>query len=288
VISAPRAGSRDGAGLEFVAEMYGVQLDQLAVRLELTSRQARALAARWTDRRLADSEALGPGPPWVWLTRAGLRACGLSYAAVPPALPRLAHIRATTAVRLALEAVPGYADARAHWRSERRLRSRLSGRLGARVHLPDAEVHWPDAGPRSMPAWAGECWAIEVELTPKTVSRTTAIMRELLARTGDYGAPAAEARVAGMPARHARAIYLCSPAAAPTVRRSRDALGSLATRVEIRDLPATAYLPGQASSRSRRGTAAGTDTRGVPRVSGPGAGSGGPSPRTGTAIRAEP
>ncbi len=226
--------------------MYGVQLDQLAALLGLADRQARALAASWSGRRLADSAILGPGPPWVWLTRTGLRACGLRYAAAPPALPRLGHIRATTAVRLALQAAPGFAAGGAHWRSERRLSSRLGGTLGSRQHLPDAEVHWPDTGPADPPAWAGECWAIEVELTAKTVARTTSIMRELLARTGDYGCTAAEAAVPGAQARHARAIYVCSPAAAGTVRRARDALGSLADRIEIRDLPASAYLPSPA------------------------------------------
>jgi hypothetical protein len=231
---------RDSTGLAFVAEMYGVQLDQLATLLALTRRQVRMLVARWTDRGLADSGVLSPGLPWVWLTRAGLQACGARYAAAPPALPRLAHLRAVTAVRLALEAAPGYGEAGAHWRSERRLRARLGGRLGSRDHLPDGEVHWPDAAP--VP-WAGECWAAEVELTAKTVRRTTAIMRELLARTGDYGCPVVEARVAGQLPRHARALYVCSPGAASTVVRARDALGSLAGRVEIRDLPGSASMP---------------------------------------------
>ncbi len=96
---------------------------------------------------------------------------------------------------------------------------------------------------RSGPAPAGECWAIEVELTPKTLARTTAIMRELLTRTGDYGAPAAEARVRGHPPRHARAIYLCSPAAVGVVGRARDALGADGARIEIRVLPPGASLP---------------------------------------------
>ncbi len=239
--------------------MYGVQLDQLAALLGLSDRQARALAAGWSGRKLADSAVLGPGPAWVWLSRTGLQACGLRYPATTPALPRLAHIRATAAVRLALEAAPGFAAGGAHWRSERRLSSRLGGRVGSRQHLPDAEVHWPDTGPAAPPAWAGECWAIEVELTAKTVARTTSIMRELLARTGDYGCPAAEAHAPGAPARHARAVYLCSPAAAGTVHRAREALGSLADRIEIRDLPASAYLPsperprGSAPAVTRRG-----------------------------------
>ncbi|HEY7324069.1 MAG TPA: hypothetical protein VH520_04510 [Streptosporangiaceae bacterium] len=236
---------QDAAALPFLADMYGLQLDQLTALLGLTSRQSRAVVARWVSRNLADSGTLSPGPPWVWLTRAGLRAVGARYPAAAPALPRLAHLRAVTAVRLALESVAAYRDGSAHWRSERHLRARMGGRVGARDHLPDAEVHWPDAaalGP--APAWAGECWAIEAELTPKTVARTAAIMREVLTRTGDYGCPAAQARVPGVPQRHVRVVYLCSPAAAGTVGRARDALGSLGARVEIRPLPATAYLAG--------------------------------------------
>src|SRR3984957_16859046 len=91
------------------------------------------------------------------------------------------------------------------------------------------------------PAWAGECWAVEAELTRKTVRRTAAIMAEILTRTGDYGCPAAEVRVPGLPPRHARVLYVCSAAARPTVIRARAALpGALAARVEVRGLPAGA------------------------------------------------
>ena len=121
------AGS-DVAGLLFVAEMYGVQLDQLAAVLDVSEQRARAIAARWRSRGHAESARLGPGPPWVWLTRAGLASCGLPYAQAPPALSRLAHIRAVIAVRLALESAPGYRAAGAYWRSERRLRGRQGGR----------------------------------------------------------------------------------------------------------------------------------------------------------------
>lgn len=238
-LSTSAAPGRDAAGLSFVAEMYGVQVDQLAAALRVSSQRASAIAGRWVSRRLAEADRLSPGPRWVWLTRTGLAACGLSYAPSPPALPRLAHIRAVTAVRLALEEAPGYAAAGAHWRSERRLRSRLGGRLGQRDHLPDAEVHWPDGAPVG---WAGECWAVEAELSAKTVARTSAIMREILTRTGDYGCPAAEAAVPGRPPRHARALYLCSPAALGTVLRGRESLGPLAARIEVRDLPAGALL----------------------------------------------
>jgi hypothetical protein len=220
----------------FTGEMYGVQVDLLAVVLGGTLPAARAAVARWRRLGYADVARLGPGTSWVWLTRAGLAACGLRYAPLPPALSRLAHIRAVITVRLALQAARGYQQAGAFWRGERRLRARAGTRP---MHLPDGEVHWPDAAP--VP-WAGECWAIEAELTRKTVARTTAIMRELLSRTGDYGCPAAGAAVPGRPPRHARALYVCSAAARPTVLRARQALGPLSARVEVRDLPARATL----------------------------------------------
>ena len=228
--------ARDIDALVFVGEMYGVQLDQVAAVLGVRPERARTIAARWRELGYAESARLGPGPPWNWATTPGLAACGLRYTATPPALSRLAHIRAVTAVRLALLDTAGYRRARAYWRGERRLRAGC--RVGIRHHLPDGEVHWPDEA--DVP-WAGECWAVEAELTRKTVARTAAIMRELLSRTGDYGCPAADAAVPGRPPRHTRALYVCSSTALPTVLRARDDLGRLAVRIEVRELPAGAF-----------------------------------------------
>ena len=233
---------RDIDGLVFVAEMYGVQLDQLASLFEVTEARAAAVGARWRARGYADAARLGPGKPWLWLTRAGLAACGLRYTAATPALSRLAHIRAVTAIRLALESSGTYRTAAACWRSERHLRARI-GKVGAREHIPDGEVHWPDTA--NVP-YAGECWAIEAELTAKTVRRTVAIMRELLTRTGDYGCPAAERMSPTAAPLYARALYLCGGAARPTVLRARAALGTelgaaLGARIEVRDLPPGAH-----------------------------------------------
>jgi hypothetical protein len=228
---------RNSDALLFAADMYGLQLDQLTA-LTGGERSARAAAARWRELGYAETARLGPGPVWLWVTRAGLAACGLTYKPARPALSRLAHIRAVAAARIALEGTSGYQAASAFWRCERRIRARHG--VGVRQHLPDAEVHWPD-----VPgiAWAGECWAVEAELTPKTVTRTVAIMREMLIRTGDYGCPAPDVAVPGQPPRHARVLYLCSPAALPTVRRARDVLGPQSARIEIRDLPPGALLP---------------------------------------------
>ncbi len=236
-----RLAARDIAGLLFVAEMHGVQLDQIATVLRVSQPRARAVVAGWRRARYAQSGRIGPGQPWIWLTRAGLSACGLPFPATSPALARLAHLRAVTAVRLALEATSGYHAAGAFWRSERRLRARMGGRVGLREHIPDAEVHWPDDA--AMP-WAGECWAIEAELTRKTVARTAAIMHEILTRTGDYGCAAGQAHLPGGVPRHARVLYLCSPAARATVTRAVRLAGPLGGRVEIRDLPPGAAMPG--------------------------------------------
>jgi hypothetical protein len=227
---------RDADALVFAADMYGIQFDQLAA-LTGGDRSARAAAKRWRDLRYAETARLSEGPAWLWVTRAGLAACGREYQARKPALPQLAHIRAVAATRIALEATGAYRQASAFWRCERRIRARHGP--GIRQHLPDGEVHWPDSAPV---AWAGECWAIEAEVTPKTVARTTAIMQEILTRTGDYGCPAAEAAVPGGPPRHARALYLCSPAALTTVLNARALLGPLAARIEVRDLPPGARL----------------------------------------------
>ncbi len=232
----PGLAVRNADALVFAADMYGVQLDQLAA-LVGGARPGRAAAARWRALGYAQTARLGPGPAWLWVTRAGLAACGLTYAPAQPALSRLAHIRAVAAVRLALQATAAYRSAQPFWRCERRIRARHG--VGVRQHLPDAEVHWPDG---AQVAWAGECWAVEAELTPKTVARTGAIMREILSRTGDYGCPAADAVVPGRPPRHARALYLCSPAALGTVLRARAELGPLAARIEVRDLPQGALL----------------------------------------------
>ena len=97
-------GDRDIDGVLFIAEMYAVQVDLLAVVLGGTVPRARAAATRWRRLGYAESGRFGPGPSWVWLTRAGLAACGLHYPPISPALSRLEHTRAVATVRLALAA----------------------------------------------------------------------------------------------------------------------------------------------------------------------------------------
>ena len=232
----PGRAVRNPDALIFAAEMYALQFDQLAA-LVGGEQTAKAAAARWRALGYAQTARLSAGPAWLWVTSAGLAACGLSFPAAQPGLSRLAHIRAVAAARIALEATAAYRAASPFWRCERRIRARHG--VGQRQHLPDAEVQWPDEAPV---AWAGECWAVEAELTAKPPGRTVAIMREILSRTGDYGCPAEEAMVPGRPPRHARVLYVCSPAAVAAVLRARAELGPLAARVEVRDLPPGALL----------------------------------------------
>jgi hypothetical protein len=173
---------------------------------------------------------LGKGPAWCWPTPAGMRLLGLRYAAREPSVTRLAHIRAVLAVRLWLQSGEAYQEGRAWWRSERRIRAAAGGRVGI-AHVPDAEIHWPsiDSSP-----YAGQIWAIEAELTPKPLARTTGIMRAMLTRTSDYG-PADPAR---LDARYAQIVYLVAPAAISIATRSIGSLPQeLQQRMVARDLP---------------------------------------------------
>jgi hypothetical protein len=207
----------------------------LAGFLGVQPTRLRAVVARWRHAGYAETARLGPGPAWCWLTRTGLAVTGQHYALARPALGRLAHIRAVLAVRLSLQDSDAYRDGRAWWRSERRIRAAAGGKVGTIGHVPDAEVSWPGTDS----AYAGECWAIEAELTPKPLARTTAIMTGLLARTADYQ-PAARP---GHGPRYDRVIYLTAPAARSIVNRAAAELpGPLRARMAIRDLPPGAVL----------------------------------------------
>jgi hypothetical protein len=90
--------------------------------------------------------------------------------------------------------------------------------------VADAEIHWPSIEASPYP---GQVWAIEVELTPKPVDRTTRIMAGLVTAM-----------------QYAQVIYLTAPAARQVVTRAAASLppGERA-RVAIRPLPAAAFFP---------------------------------------------
>jgi hypothetical protein len=125
-----------------------------------------------------------------------MAATGLGFPATRPALGRLAHIRAVLAARLWVQASRAWQDGRAWWHYERRLRADHPA-VGRAGHVPDAEIHWPSI---AVSPYAGQVWAIEVELTSKPADRTTTIMTGLLT-----------------PLRYAQVIYLTAPPARPVV-----------------------------------------------------------------------
>jgi len=220
-----RLSQRDIDGLLLVGEHFGAPYDLLARALQVDQERLPPILARWRRAGYAATGRLGPGPGWCWLTRDGMTATGLGFPATRPSLGRLAHLRAILAARLWMAANPAWQQGQAWWHSERRLRAEQPA-AGRKGHIPDAEIHWPsiDGSP-----YAGQVWAIEVELTPKPLERTTRIMTGLLA-----------------PMSYTQVIYLTAPAARSVVTR---AAGSLPPgdrpRVAVRDLPGYAFTPEQ-------------------------------------------
>jgi hypothetical protein len=207
------------------AEHSGAPYDLLASALAARPARLRGITARWRRAGFAATGRLGPGPAWCWLTPAGMAATGLGYPASRPAMARLAHIRAVLAARLWFQAAPAWNQGCAWWHSERRLRAAqpVPARAG---HLPNAEIHWPSI--QASP-YAGQVWAVEVELTPKPLPRTAQIMTGLLS-----------------PARYAQVIYLAAPPARPVLTRAAAGLPpDWQPRIVIRDLPPSAFTPGE-------------------------------------------
>ncbi len=221
-----RLSQRDIDGLLLCGEHYGAPYDLLAAALGTRPGRFPAIIARWRRAGYVATGRLGSGPGWCWLTRDGMAATGLGFPAVRPALSRLAHIRAVLAARIWMQASPAWRDGCAWWHSERRLRTDqyAAGRTGPYGHVPDAEIHWPSIAGRP---YAGQVWAIEVELTPKPLVRTTRIMTSLLT-----------------PMQYAQVIYLVAPPARRVVSRAA-ALLPPGERdwLAVRDLPSCGLAP---------------------------------------------
>lgn len=217
-----RLQARDVNGLVTLADMYAAPYDLLAAHLSVPESRLRGIVARWRDAGLAVTGKLAEGPPWCWLTPAGMRQVGHHWEAAPPPLARLAHIRAVLAARIWLEGDEAWQAGRAWWRCERRLRGDRPG-VGQPGHLPDAEILWPSVpgSPR-----AGQTWCVEAELTPKPAARVQRITAALLAQP------------------YAQVMYLCAPAALPVVRQ---AAGNFrpeqAARIIISELPPAGLMP---------------------------------------------
>jgi hypothetical protein len=237
-------GGPDAAALDFVTEMYGVQLNQLAALLahrgEATTGgaadRAGELVARWRVAGLAETGQLSLGQEWVWASRKALRARGLPTKLVRPQVHGLRHTHAVTDVRLAVERATAWRDSGARWRAERSMRIEVG--YSPTEHVPDGEAHYPGDVPSP---WAGEIWAVEVEISAKTVARTAEVMLEVLTRTGDYDRDVMNSLVPETRPRYARLVYVCSPKAARAALSARAELGSpLSARIDIYNLPESA------------------------------------------------
>jgi hypothetical protein len=219
-----RLSQRDIDGLLLCGEHYGAPADLLAIALRVHPDRLSAITARWRRAGYAATGRMGPGPGWCWLTRDGMTATGLGFPAVRPALGRLAHIRAVLAARLWMQVSPAWAAGQPWWHSERRLHAEHPATERAGGHVPDAEIHWPSI---SSSPYAGQVWAIEVELTPKAAARTARIMAGLL-----------------NPMRYAQVIYLTAPPARSVVARAAASLpGGEQSLLTIRELPQCALTP---------------------------------------------
>ncbi len=229
--------------LRYVAEMYALQIDQIATLLtdwgepaESATYRARELVARWRAAGYAACEELTLGEPWVWATRAGLEACDIQTTLVKPGLPTLRHTRAVTEVRLMMDRSRAHRRSNAEWWPERLL---LAGEFPARMgHAPDAEVRNP---PGSGAPWAGEIWAIEVELSRKSVPRIASIMEATLNQAADFRRLPGSYPIPGHLPRYARILYLCSPDAFPSAVNAHKEIGPpQAGRIAVRELPSSA------------------------------------------------
>ena len=161
---------RDLALLPVVAAQCTITQGQLARLLGRSEHTARSLRARWQRAGWIESRVLMVGvSPFIWLTPAGQRVCGVDWKPWrPSALGRLPHLAACTDARLTVAEL----RPEAAWTSERELlRAARLDDVPRTRHMPDAEV-----------AIGEHTVAIEVELTAKERNRTELIVLSLLGR----------------------------------------------------------------------------------------------------------
>lgn len=157
--------------LDLISEQGAIQTDHLAKFLGIDQAEATKLAKELAGIGCVEFRRLVEGDePWVWLNSHGALHSNTGFAAIEPALNRLAHIRAINEARLlTTERSP-----EGRWICERQLRreSQPRHRRGSEEPIPDAafEIEGKDGVLRR--------WAIEVELTPKTAGRLEAIIAD--------------------------------------------------------------------------------------------------------------
>jgi predicted transcriptional regulator len=159
------------AVLDLISEQGAIQTDQLSKFLGINQPEANKLAKELAEIGCVEFRRLVEGDePWVWLNSHGALHSNTGFAAITPALNRLAHIRAINQARLRFAKVqPG-----GKWICERQLRreARPRHRRGRDELIPDAAFEIENK------EGVLERWAIEVELTPKTAERFEAIIAD--------------------------------------------------------------------------------------------------------------
>jgi hypothetical protein len=170
-----RLGPRDVQAIMRLEDMRAITEPDLAVLLgrlsnpprgQLSPGAAGAVLARWRRQHLAQAKRIYVStPPYVWLTAEGARLAGAGQW-TEPGWSALPHAAAVSRTRLWLEGSPEPRFRVEAWLSERRFRAERVPlqRPGESVLVPDAEIVCGD----------GVTAAVEVELSPKSMSRTLA------------------------------------------------------------------------------------------------------------------
>ena len=161
----PRLTSRDSVALEWLSQMYGAPQDVVARLLGTTVDRSYEVTKRWDKLGQIQVSRVDAGHRWVYPTqRAANSWLGWPAAWWRPRLSTAAHTRAVAEVRLAFcgSALEG-------WTSERTLRHDIGWRnRGEELpHVSDGLLSLPNGQPAR----------VEVELTPKDVQRTFAILK---------------------------------------------------------------------------------------------------------------
>ncbi|MFE2999362.1 hypothetical protein ACFXG4_30685 [Nocardia sp. NPDC059246] len=172
-----RFSPRDMVVLTILAEMYGAPLDLVVAMLGVSRSRAYRIVAKWQNAHMISANRVRPvpGSAWVYPTKSACEALldrSVRYWVPTPKMA--AHTKAVLQLRLALTGMD--LD---RWISERALRAEV-GMVAAgqaRPHIHDGRYL----------TGAGDWWAVEVELTAKSIAaaRSSVAQAVLVAQRAD-------------------------------------------------------------------------------------------------------
>ncbi len=166
---------RDAEALAWIGSMraieapdLGVLLGRLAGREPLTEGAVTSVVKRWRALGVVEARRIiVGGPQIVTLTAQGHELVGEPGRWSPVSWTQITHTTAVARARLLVEASwSGVTE----WISERRWRREHEDLVKSGAHIPDGVVRLTDE----------RAFAIEVELTPKSNSRTDVIIHKLI------------------------------------------------------------------------------------------------------------